>query len=70
MSACTDRCGAGIMQLQVRQPCFCFKPATTQMFDTAVTTVPSNVNSETKKYAIFVNVTEHSDHSIETVSSH
>jgi hypothetical protein len=58
------------MHLQVHQPHICFKPATTQTSDTGVTIVSSNMNSETKKYAIFVNVTEHSDHSIETVFSH
>ena len=60
------------MQLKVRlhQPCICFKTATTQTFDTGVTIVSSNMSSETKKYAVFVNVTEQRDHSIQTVFSH
>jgi hypothetical protein len=60
------------MQLKVslHQPQICFKPATTQTSDTGVTIVSSNMSSETKKYVIFVYVTEHSDHSIETVFSH
>jgi len=32
--------------------------------------VSPNMNSETKKYAIFVNVTQHCDHSIQKVFSH
>lgn len=51
------------MQLEVHQPHkFFLKPATTQTFDIEVTLASSNMNSETKKHAIFVNITEHSDH--------
>ena len=58
------------MHLQVHQPHICFKPTTSLTFDTGVTLVSSNMNSETKKYATVVNVTEHSDHSTETVFPH
>ena len=68
VTAPTDE-GPGSCSYRVHQPHICFKPATTQTFDTGVKMVSSKMNSETKKYAIFVNVTEHCGHSIEKVFS-